>query len=69
MTKDRSTNQARAGVTGHNVRYVLALGVLGVIIAFAAIGFYYWSGSQPKTALPDVGSAPTSAQPTAAPPH
>ena len=69
MTKDRSTNQARAGVTGHNVRYVLALGVLGVIIAFAAIGFYYWSGSQPETARPNVGSPPTSPQPTAAPPH
>ena len=64
QVKERSTNQVRAGVTGHNVRYVLAFGLLGVIIAFAAIGFYYWSGSQPKAAPPDVGFAPTSTQPT-----
>ena len=34
-----STNEARQGVTGHNVRYVLGFGLLGVIIAFAVIGF------------------------------
>jgi hypothetical protein len=28
---------ARQGVTGHNVRYVLLLGLVGVIVAFAAI--------------------------------
>jgi hypothetical protein len=28
------TTKARAGVTGHNVRYVLAFGLVGVIIAF-----------------------------------
>jgi hypothetical protein len=28
---------ARQGVTGHNVRYVLLFGLLGVIVAFAAI--------------------------------
>ena len=31
------TNEARAGVTGHNVRYVLAFGLAGVIVAFAAL--------------------------------
>ena len=30
-----STNEARAGVTGHNVRYVLLIGTLVVIVLFA----------------------------------
>lgn len=30
-----STTEARAGVTGHNVRYVLLLGTLAVIVLFA----------------------------------
>jgi hypothetical protein len=36
-----STTKARAGVTGHNVRYVLAFGLAGVIIAFVLLFFYY----------------------------
>lgn len=28
------TDQARQGVTGHGVRYVLAFGLLGIIFAF-----------------------------------
>jgi hypothetical protein len=32
---------ARAGVIGHNVRYVLAFGLAGVIVAFAVIAVYY----------------------------
>jgi hypothetical protein len=35
------TDEARAGVTGHNVRYVLAFGLGGVIVAFAALVFIY----------------------------
>lgn len=31
---------ARQGVTGHNVRYVLGFGLAGVIIAFAVILFF-----------------------------
>lgn len=31
----RSANEARDGVTGHNVRYVLGFGLAGVVIAFA----------------------------------
>jgi hypothetical protein len=31
----RNTTEARQGVTGHNVRYVLAFGIAGVVIAFA----------------------------------
>jgi hypothetical protein len=34
--------EARQGVTGHNVRYVLGVGLAAVIVAFAAIyGFYF----------------------------
>lgn len=29
--------EARQGVTGHNVRYVLLYGLLGVIVVFAAV--------------------------------
>ena len=35
------TDKARAGVTGHNVRYVLAFGLAGVVAAFAALLFIY----------------------------
>jgi hypothetical protein len=34
--------EARAGVTGHNVRYVLALGLGGVIVAFTIIYFVFF---------------------------
>jgi hypothetical protein len=30
----RNTTQARQGVTGHNVRYVLGFGIVAVIIVF-----------------------------------
>ena len=33
--------QARQGVTGHNVRYVLAYGIIGVVIAFTIIYLIY----------------------------
>ena len=33
--------QARQGVTGHNVRYVLAFGSCGVIAAFVIIYIYF----------------------------
>ena len=35
-----SGNKARGGVTGHHVRYVLAFGLAGSIIAFVVIGLY-----------------------------
>ena len=31
----RGTSEARAGVTGHNVRYVLLIGTFAVIVLFA----------------------------------
>ena len=36
-----STDAARGGVTGHNVRYVLSWGLTGVIAALAVIGIYF----------------------------
>ncbi len=33
---------ARQGVTGHNVRYVLGFGLAAVIVAFAVILFSYF---------------------------
>ena len=38
----RTTTQAREGVTGHNVRYVLLFGTLGVIVIFAALWLFYF---------------------------
>lgn len=32
-----TATEARAGVTGHNVRYVLYFGLAGVVVAFALI--------------------------------
>jgi hypothetical protein len=36
-----TTTEARSGVTGHNVRYVLLFGLGGVIVAFAALLLFY----------------------------
>ena len=36
-----SEDDARGGVTGHNVRYVLVYGMTGVIAAFAAVAIYF----------------------------
>jgi hypothetical protein len=38
-----STTEARQGVTGHNVRYVLLFGLGGVILAFALIYAVFWA--------------------------
>jgi hypothetical protein len=38
----KTETKARAGVTGHNVRYVLAFGLAGAIIAFLIIGLYFY---------------------------
>lgn len=32
-----STTEARAAVTGHNVRYVLVISTLAVVVLFAAV--------------------------------
>jgi hypothetical protein len=36
------TTQARQGVTGHNVRYVLGFGVLAIVVVFAVIYLIYF---------------------------
>jgi hypothetical protein len=38
-----STQEAREGVTGHNVRYVLGIGLVATIIAFAVIYAVYFA--------------------------
>jgi hypothetical protein len=35
-----NTVDARQGVTGHNVRYVLGFGLLAIVIAFAALLYF-----------------------------
>jgi hypothetical protein len=35
-----SEEDARGGVTGHNVRFVLAYGMIGVVAMFAAVAIY-----------------------------
>ena len=44
-----SEDDVRAGVTGHHVRYVLAFGLAGIIIAFATIGIYFGYGRLSET--------------------
>ena len=39
---ETTTTEARAGVTGHNVRYVLAASLMGAIIFFAGL-LYFWA--------------------------
>jgi hypothetical protein len=34
-----STTEARQGVTGHNVRYVLVIGTLAAVVALALVYF------------------------------
>jgi hypothetical protein len=38
-----STTEAREGVTGHNVRYVLIFSLLGAIVAFVVLYFVFFS--------------------------
>jgi hypothetical protein len=40
----KSTDDARAGVTGHQVRYVLGFGLAGVVLAFLVLGVYFGLG-------------------------
>lgn len=39
----KPTNEARQAVTGHNVRWVLGLAILGVVVAFAGL-WLSWFG-------------------------
>jgi hypothetical protein len=45
MTERRAvkdTVEARAGVTGHNVRYVLAVSVTGAALVFGLLWLYFF---------------------------
>jgi NADH:ubiquinone oxidoreductase subunit H len=44
-----SGNKARAGVTGHHVRYVLAFGLAGSIVAFVVIELYFYYSKLTQT--------------------
>ena len=55
-----SETKARGGVTGHNVRYVLTFGLMGVIAAFIALGIYYGLGDKPNPAPDSVTTPPAS---------
>ena len=37
----KNTIRTRGGVTGHNVRYVLAFGLAGIVIAFIVIRLFF----------------------------
>jgi hypothetical protein len=39
---EKTATEARAGVSGHNVRYVLAASLMGVVIFFAGL-LYFWA--------------------------
>ena len=41
LSPTKPTVRTRGGVTGHNVRYVLAFGLAGVIIAFLVIAIRF----------------------------
>lgn len=38
----KNTVEGRQGVTGHNVRYVLAAALIAVILAFCGLWLYYF---------------------------
>jgi hypothetical protein len=42
----KSTDDARAGVTGHQVRYVLGFGLAGIVLAFLVLGVYFGLGGR-----------------------
>jgi hypothetical protein len=38
----KNTVEAREGVTGHNVRYVLVISLAGAVVAFGVLWFYFF---------------------------
>jgi hypothetical protein len=39
----KGATEAREGVTGHNVRYVLLASLTGIVVIFAGLWLYYFS--------------------------
>lgn len=42
--QNNTPNEARQAVTGHNVRYVLIVGLAAVVVAFAVIYAVFFAG-------------------------
>jgi hypothetical protein len=42
-------NEARQGVTHHNVRYVLGVGIVGVVLAFLVVYLAFFAGGAPPS--------------------
>jgi hypothetical protein len=42
----KSTDEARAGVTGHGVRYVLGFALAGAVLAFVLLSVYFGLGGR-----------------------
>ncbi len=42
----KSTDEARGGVTGHRVRYVLGFGLAGAVLAFVVLSLYFGLGGR-----------------------
>jgi hypothetical protein len=40
----KSADEARAGVTGHGVRYVLGFAIAGALLAFVLLSLYFGLG-------------------------
>ncbi|HXN44923.1 MAG TPA: hypothetical protein VN917_11825 [Xanthobacteraceae bacterium] len=40
---EKSADEAREGVVGHNVRHMLGFGLAGVILAFAIVYGYFFA--------------------------
>jgi hypothetical protein len=38
-----STTEARQGVTGHHVRYVLGVSVAAIVVIFGGLWFFYFA--------------------------
>ena len=38
----KGATEAREGVTGHNVRYVLLMSLAGIVVIFAGLWLYYF---------------------------
>jgi len=39
----KSATEVREGVTGHNVRYVLIVSLLGVVLVFVVLWLYFFA--------------------------
>jgi hypothetical protein len=45
-------NEARAGVTNHNVRFVLGISIVAIVVLFAIVYLVFFVGNGPSPVLP-----------------